>query len=123
MILLIFLEDIPDGPLEAVIKPGYALLVRSRANYSVKFNNNDNSDNFEVSLAFREKIIDCFNLKPASISFNDRRPKIRKVLFRSKWHTLLTCRLKSKTWPNSQTCWHYVRFRKNSENNRKYFDL
>ena len=67
-----FSGDFPDGPQEAEIKPGYALLVGSRANYSVKFNNNDNSDIFEVSLAFREKIIDCFNLNPASISFNTK---------------------------------------------------
>ena len=64
--------NILQGPLEAVIKPGYALLVKSREDYSVKFNTSDNSENFEVSLAFREKLIDCFNLKPSSISFSCR---------------------------------------------------
>lgn len=63
-------DDYPSGPFEAVIKPGFALLVGSRENYSVKFNNRIDSENFEVSLTFREKILDCFNLNPASISFN-----------------------------------------------------
>ena len=61
--------NIPDGPLEAVIKPGYALLMSCGSNYSVKFNYGENLNNFHLSLAFREKIIDCFELNPASISF------------------------------------------------------
>jgi hypothetical protein len=61
--------DIPDGPFKAAVKPGYALLISSRKNYSVRFNDSDNSDNLEMSLGHQEKIIDCFNINPASISF------------------------------------------------------
>ena len=60
--------DFPVGPLKTAIKPGYALLIRSRANYSAKFNDEGNSDDFEVFLTHNEEVIDCFNLNPGSIT-------------------------------------------------------
>lgn len=61
--------NIPDGPFEAAIESGYAILVSNGVNYSVEFNKDGNSDNFVVSIPFRKKIVDCFSLNPASISF------------------------------------------------------
>ncbi len=61
--------DILTGPLEAVIKPGYALLVGNWPIFSVKFNNVNNPDNLEVFLSFKEMVIDCFTLDPSSFSF------------------------------------------------------
>lgn len=65
-----FSSDIPDGPLTAVIKPGYTLLVSTRGNYKTWINPKNNIDDLEVSLIHQEKIIDCYNINPASISFN-----------------------------------------------------
>jgi len=62
-------EDIFDGPLKAGIKPGCALLLKSKPSYSLIYNSGENLENIEISLAFREKIIDCFNMNPASIAF------------------------------------------------------
>jgi len=62
-------EDTVDGPLKASVKPGYALLVKRNTEYSLVFNACDNLENIEKSLAFRDKIIDCFNINPGSIPF------------------------------------------------------
>ncbi len=59
------------GPLEAVVKPGYALLVKNRNNYSVKFNDQAISEGVKISITFSERVIGCFNLKPSSLSIKN----------------------------------------------------
>ena len=58
----------PDGPLKAVIKPGYALFVREHGIYKTWSNPNSSNDDSKLSLGYQDKIVDCFSISPATIS-------------------------------------------------------
>lgn len=56
----------PEGPIEASIKPKFALIVKNRRIYKTWLNSSD-FDNMEISLEHQEKIIDCFDVHSANL--------------------------------------------------------
>lgn len=60
----------PDGPLNAVLKPGYALFVRENGIYKTWINHKSNTDDSKFTLGHQDKIVDCFSISPATISIS-----------------------------------------------------
>jgi len=58
----------PDGPLKAVLKPGYALFVRENGIYKTWINHKSSTDDSKLTLGHQDKIVDCFSISPATIS-------------------------------------------------------
>jgi hypothetical protein len=57
---------LPNGPLIASIKAGYALFISSHAENKV-WANLSTEKQMDISLEYQEKVIDCFNIQPGKI--------------------------------------------------------
>jgi hypothetical protein len=69
----------PEGPLIAVVKPIFALFVNNQGIYKSWVNSNA-SDELEISLEHHDKVIDYFDIQPATINIDLKNP-VKNIVF------------------------------------------